>query len=165
MIQRVQSIFLFFIVVAMITLLFVPIWEERPAQGGENLEMNAFNLKTVEVTAPAANSTTTTEMSKKDTFYIAILAIAAAMVAGYEIFRYDNRLMQMKIGALNSLVMVGVMVAIMVMVNKAEDINPATSGQYRLGTFLVIGALVCNLIANRFIRRDERLVRSADRIR
>jgi hypothetical protein len=38
-------------------------------------------------------------------------------------------------------------------------------GQYLIGTYLPMGAMVCNLIANRFIRRDENLVRSADRLR
>ena len=33
------------------------------------------------------------------------------------------------------------------------------------GLFLPAAALICNMIANRFIRKDERLVRSVDRIR
>jgi hypothetical protein len=34
-----------------------------------------------------------------------------------------------------------------------------------MGLYLPIAAMICNILANRFIRRDENLVRSADRMR
>ena len=34
-----------------------------------------------------------------------------------------------------------------------------------LGLWLPGAAVICNLLANRFIRKDERLVRDADRLR
>ena len=38
-------------------------------------------------------------------------------------------------------------------------------GEYQVGFFLTPVAAICNILANRFIRRDEKLVRSVDRIR
>jgi hypothetical protein len=38
-------------------------------------------------------------------------------------------------------------------------------GKYDWGLYLPAAAIICNLIANRFIRRDEKLVRDSDRIR
>jgi hypothetical protein len=45
--------------------------------------------------------------------------------------------------------------------------NQSAAGfeNYEIGFFLVIIAMICNILANRFIRRDENLVRSADRMR
>ena len=37
--------------------------------------------------------------------------------------------------------------------------------QFKLGTMLPMGGLIFNSLANRFIRRDEKLVRDSDRMR
>ena len=42
---------------------------------------------------------------------------------------------------------------------------PVVAGQYKLGFILPAIAIVSNLIASRLIKRDEKLVRSVDRIR
>jgi len=43
--------------------------------------------------------------------------------------------------------------------------NSADQGTFLPGFYAIIAALVCNALANRFIRRDEKLVRGSDRIR
>ena len=37
-------------------------------------------------------------------------------------------------------------------------------GRYEMGAYAVIAGMVMNLLARHFIRRDERLVRDADRL-
>jgi len=90
----------------------------------------------------------------------------AAAVAVYSIFRYDDRLLQMKLGALNSLLMGSMIGVIMYFVFHAEKIIlPQVQGNYLFAFYLGISGLMFNLLANRFIRKDDKLVKSADRLR
>ena len=43
--------------------------------------------------------------------------------------------------------------------------EPENQGSYGAGFIAAAVAMLCNMIANRFIRRDEMLVKSADRMR
>ncbi|MEO9805621.1 MAG: DUF4293 domain-containing protein [Reichenbachiella sp.] len=163
MIQRVQSIFLLLVAASMIGMLFFPIWSKLDGEKSELVELSAFKFihtkKDIDTSEIAV-------ISEGQTFYIAALAILAAGIAIYSISRYDNRLMQMKLGALNSLFMGGAMGLIVYHVYQAERlIAPAQQGNYLFAFYLGVSALLFNLLSNRFIRRDEKLVRSADRIR
>jgi hypothetical protein len=40
-----------------------------------------------------------------------------------------------------------------------------TIGDFQMGFYVIAAALFFNSLANRFIRKDDRLVKSADRIR
>ncbi len=93
-----------------------------------------------------------------------VFAMASATVAIIEIGKFENRLLQLKLGALNSLLMTG---AIGVAVYFATGLIKANQlgGAYGLGMYLPAVAMISNLIANRFIRRDEKLVRDSERIR
>ena len=69
----------------------------------------------------------------------------------------------MKLGALNSLFLAGTIAAAFIFSNQlAKEFG---GGQFGLGLWLPGIAVLGNLIANRFIRRDERLVRDSDRLR
>ena len=164
MIQRIQSVFLFLIVVAMICLLFLPIWSKTAANNQE-YTLNAFSL----AVSDSLNSATTTSTKpiSKTTIAIAIFAILAALVALYEIFQYKNRLTQMKLGMLNSLLLAGVLGTCFYYASYVgeELIHPTTRGEYHAGFYLPVLAMLLNALSNRFIRRDEQLVRSVDRLR
>jgi len=110
-----------------------------------------------------------TEGSVKTTTYFpyalsAILAVAAATIAFMAIGKFENRMTQIKMGALNSLVMAGSLAALVWFATqriKATEV----AGQYGLSLWLPAAAMIFNMIANRFIRRDEKLVRDSDRLR
>ncbi len=152
--QRIQTIFLLILALCMSLSLFLPTWEET--KGAESVTLNALELE---------HSRQGKEVASKSVFYIAVLAAIAAGLALFSITRYTNRLLQIKLGALNSLLMAGVLGLIMLFSNQGESIIPGQQGKYLLGTYLPMAAMICNLFANRFIRRDENLVRSADRLR
>jgi glucan phosphoethanolaminetransferase (alkaline phosphatase superfamily) len=135
-------------------MLFLPSWTER--KDTDLVELDAFKMEHIKQQTVASST---------PTFYIAILAIASAVIAFYSISRYRNRLLQIKLGALNSLLMAGVLGLIVYFSKQGEDIITNQNGEHQLGTYLPMAAMICNLIANRFIRRDENLVRSADRMR
>lgn len=98
--------------------------------------------------------------------YIGIAAFVSALIAFLEISMYRNRLTQIKLGALNAFIMAAVIVVSVYYATKGESKwMPEMSGSYQFGLFLPIAAIVLNMMANRFIRRDELLVRSVDRLR
>jgi len=73
-------------------------------------------------------------------------------------------MLQIKLGALNSLLMMGSLGCMVFFATGLIKENQL-EGQYGLALWLPFIAMVSNLIANRFIRRDEKLVRDSDRIR
>jgi glucan phosphoethanolaminetransferase (alkaline phosphatase superfamily) len=157
MIQRVQSIFLFILGACMILSLLFTSWQKINATTSEQITLNAFYLTHVK------NGEV---VSSKPVYYIAILAVVSALVAFYSITRFKNRLLQIKLGALNSLLMAGVLGLHLYISRNAETLfDEQQYGSYSMGLYLPIAAMICNILANRFIRRDENLVRSADRMR
>ncbi len=161
MIQRIQSIFLLLVAAIMLAVLFLPLWADFKSDGSEQVTMTPLKL-TYAQQDDFGNFTT---ISEKPTYYLFIIGLVAVGVAVFSIFQYRNRLTQMKLGALNSLLM-GVFIGLTYFfAMKAENMIPGTVGQFQVGFFIVAAALLCNSLANRFIRKDEKLVRDADRIR
>ena len=104
-------------------------------------------------------------IESKSVIYIAGLAILAAIVSAFSIFKYTNRLTQMKLGLLNSMVIAGVAVCAMLVAGNADTFMTNYPKEFKLGALLPVVALIFNSLANRFIRRDEKLVRDSDRMR
>lgn len=159
MIQRIQTVFLFLVAVAMVLVMAFPIWHQVNTDQTQLMSLDAWSLVTVE--------TTNNEVIEKDNkMFIGLLAILAAFLAITSIFQYKNRTRQMFINMINSLVMVINVGLIVWTAHSANEVfNPNVNGAFVLGFWAIFGGLICNLLANRFIRRDEMLVRSVDRIR
>lgn len=163
MIQRVQSIFLLLVAISMIVMNFFPLWEKVDMDKGEKATLGTYELKYERFNEQTSDIEV---VSQSGTYYIALLSVIAAALAAYSIFRYDNRLTQIKLGALNSLIIGGTLGVTVYFIFDAETLLlPQQQGNYLPGFYFTAAALFFNALANRFIRRDERLVRSADRIR
>jgi hypothetical protein len=158
MIQRLQSLFLALVVVSMAVCLLTPAWSKTDPATGATARLSAFSL----VYAKTAAQTTNTS-----TAYLAALAVLAAGVALYSIFQYRNRMRQMVLGLVNSLVMIALLggLAYWSVYRGSALFAPEMRGTYQAGFYAVVVGLLSNVLANRFIRRDEQLVRSADRMR
>ena len=157
MIQRIQSVFLIIVGVCMICTFFFPVLKKSNSQG--SIELNYIEMK---YTAKANNQTKTTK-----TFYMAILAAVAAVVSLFSISKFKNRLLQMKLGLLNSVVMCGILGFTMYFISQGEKMIGSNLGyqNFTIGFYLPIVGLISNILANRFIRKDEKLVRESDRMR
>jgi len=94
----------------------------------------------------------------------AVIGIASITVCIMEIRRYTNRLVQIKLGALNSVLLAGMMICAVYFSNQVTQQHPGNF-KYGWGLYMIFVAVICNWLAIRFIRRDERLVRDSDRIR
>lgn len=157
MIQRIQSVFLLLLALCMLSMLALPLWHKVDGLTHQELTLTAWSLDATGMPAPKGLG---------PIFLIASLAIASAATAGREIFMFRRRFGQLKLGMLNLLFIVAAFGLQFYFSNKGEALlNPKLEGQFQPAFYLPTLALMLNLLANRFIRRDEQLVRSADRLR
>ncbi len=159
MIERIQTVYLFLIVVLMTTYCFLPIWEKTDAKTNEKVTLTALSL---DYTKPSENKKTT-----NSTIYLVILAGLAGLNALYSIFLYKNRLLQIKFVLTNTLMLCSVL-AMSVFANMQGEklfINQTTGGTYQIAFYLIPVAIILNFLARKAIKSDEDLVRSADRLR
>ena len=179
MIQRVQSLLLFFSALLMLILLFVPIWEGsnkttdkegKTFEGKACLKAFKLNLEGVEKTTLKTEFNSTISEVKVDEkfnmIYIGIPAIISIIISLFSIFQFKNRMLQMKLGMFNSLIIVGVLGGIFLGRLKGRSMLPVIENDdLMIGFLFPVAALILNVMANRFIRNDEKLVKSADRFR
>jgi Domain of unknown function (DUF4293) len=147
--QRIQTVFLGIAALGLVAALVLPLWEARV--GAEKIVLTPFYLLQNNQYAYYPYSLT------------ALLAVTGLTLVILTIRRYDNRMLQMKLGLFNTLVLTGVMICIVVFVLQLNKQFPLA--QNGLGLYFVFAAVVCNWLAVRFIRKDEKLVRDSDRIR
>jgi hypothetical protein len=166
MIQRIQSVFLFLLVVAVISMLFLPLWSKTDAATHETVVLTAWNIKSHVLNEQGAIGAAGS-IPTENAFVIGLLAIAAAVIATLEIFKFRSRLTQMKLGLLNTLILAALLgTAFYYAAYVANDmISGSENYTYHAGFYMPVVALLLNALANRFIKRDEDLVRSADRLR
>ena len=99
-------------------------------------------------------------------WYLAALALLAAILALVSIFQYKLRSRQLLLNMINSLVMVSLVAATFLTTSGVnEAIKAQDGGDYGIGFWSILVSMVMNMLANRFIKKDEALVRSVDRIR
>lgn len=160
MIQRVQSIFLLISSICMILFLFLPVWLKLDPASGEMYKVFSTFMLYQE------NAESIMQYIYLPYAYSGGVAVLTVIIAWIEIFKYKNRLTQIKLGTLNSLLMTGSLVFLVYLTYNAQnEILPNILGEYKLGLFMPAIALIFNSIANRYIRKDEKLVKSVDRIR
>lgn len=158
MIQRVQTIFLFLVAVAMGITLSMELWQQVAVDSGESFSLTALFLEKYNSSGEVIQT--------ESKWYIAALASFVGFLAIISIFQFRNRGRQMMINMVNSLLMVGLVATIFITTNGINsEIASSASGNYKLGFWVILVAMVCNMLANRFIKKDEALVRSVDRIR
>jgi hypothetical protein len=153
--QRKQTVFLAIAIACLIGMIFFPVWEGK----NETTRMTLYPLYYGVKEGDAA-----TAIVYFPYCIIAILGIAAATIAAMEIGKFENRLLQLKLGALNSLLTAGCMGSAAYLAIKLIQANHI-SGGYGISLYFPAVAMVCNAIANRFIRKDENLVKDSDRLR
>ncbi|MFN3382756.1 MAG: DUF4293 domain-containing protein, partial [Runella zeae] len=135
----------------------LPIWEKIAVDANQSVQLTALRL-----THTTGNSSMITP-----TWYLALLGALIAGVALFAIFQYKNRLLQSGLCAVNSILMTIIMGLVMYFIfGKAKKLfDVSASGDFSFGFYSLIVAMLANVLANRFIRRDEKFVRSQERMR
>lgn len=153
--QRIQTVFLILAIISLVAAILFPIWVHEAV--GQTHKLFALHYS---ITGQSGEMITTQYMPYSTT---AILAIASITLSVIEIGKYKDRMLQMKLGALNSLLLAGTILSAFIFSNQLT--REFQGGQFGLGLWLPGVAVICNLLANRFIRRDEKLVRDSNRLR
>jgi len=152
MIQRIQSIFLVLAMATMLVASIFTIW------GGNSTASCATIINSLHIGTLCEGELSIT----KNISYLLGIQIVFASIALYALLSYKNRKRQILLGGANSL-LGSVFLLLTFFITK--DISEAESGSYSLGFFLPLLAIFLNILANRFIKKDEKLIRSLDRIR
>jgi glucan phosphoethanolaminetransferase (alkaline phosphatase superfamily) len=157
MLQRIQTIFLAIIIVGMGVFVSFPIWSKVSASG-ESALLSATKL---------THQINPTQSQIQPLYYLVVVAILVAGVAAFTISKYKNRVLQSALCAVNSILMTVLMglVLYFTFYKSAKLFDPELPGKYDTGFFGLVAAMLSNVFANRFIRRDERTVQKSNRLR
>lgn len=157
MLQRIQTVFMAIVAACMGVVGNTTLWTKVNDTTTETATLNAFTLDIIKKNSQDSTSA----------IYILIAAIIAGLIAIYSISQFKNRKLQMLLGAINSMIIAILMGTIFyfIYIKGMPAFDATTDGKYGIGFYAGGIALLANMISNRFIRRDENLVRSADRMR
>lgn len=155
MIQRVQSIWLLLATLTLICMLFLPLITKNVNE----TEYSIYTTGLHQSLQGASGSGIKIELS----IVPMALNIAAALFCFVSIFLFRNRSMQKKV----ILVAILIIIALCILCGiNAQQLPGGISGtSVEAGTFLPLVAALFSLLAIRGIRKDEQLLRSADRLR
>lgn len=164
MVQRVQTLFLLGVIICMALVIVFPIWEKTNPETGFKCTLDAFYWQ--EYQQNKSDRTTWELTFTKPTFYLAGIGAIICLIALYSIFQFKKRTMQVKLGALNAFLLMAYIATATYFIYQGENkMGMEIRGIFKPGYFLPLGAMILNSMANRFIKKDEDLVRSVDRIR
>ncbi|WP_247235803.1 DUF4293 domain-containing protein [Telluribacter sp. SYSU D00476] len=158
MLQRIQTLFLAIVAIGMGVFLALPLWQKTAADGVQTASLTVMRL---------SHQVNAVQSQEDSVIYLAILAVIVAGVAIFAITRYRNRLLQSALCAANSILMTVLLAGTIYQTyyKGAKFFEPESPGDYLPGFYGLIVAMLANVMANRFIRRDERIVKESNRMR
>ena len=158
MIQRIQSLFLAIAAAAAVLMLFFPTAEFFSGTELGNYKLLATGLRCMD---PNPRFQTAAWFGFPLLALISVNIILPVLI----LFLYKNRQLQLKILTFNILITIVLVIVVLMFymsaVQKLTGIAPA----YQFGAFCPLISLIFLVLANRYIRKDENMVRSADRLR
>ena len=155
MIQRIQTLFLLVVLLSGIACFFSPFW----IYTGSNYTcyVNMFGAKQV------MGAATFQIISTMPVIVVLSISLILTIVS---IFYFKNRRVQLKINGYNLLLTVIFIGTIYLWIPYIiTDKLPDASYDWQYGLIFPLISLVFILLAGRFIKKDEKLVKSADRLR
>ena len=160
MLQRIQTVFLLLVIASMVSFIFIPQWTKYDVNTGETHQMQALYYMVISAEGQEP-------VYQYAPFSLAgILAVAAVTIAFLAMFKFKNRVLQLRLGLLNSLFIVATLgMVAWFWYSMSRDVLPHAPVSLGFGLGLPAIAMVFNRLALRFIKKDEELVRSVDRIR
>lgn len=156
MIQRIQSLFLFFAFAASILMFFFPIAEFLS-------DFHYYKLYLMEF----KNMAPSTEQifSNYFTFPLIAFVLIIGLLSLITIFMYKKRRVQLKLIQISILLSIILIVGVFFGYPEAIKGQINTEANFGISSYLTLVALVFLVLANRGIKRDEKLIRSSDRLR
>lgn len=156
MIQRIQSLFLLIVTILAVVLFFVPLAKYYQETGIFTLSLTGISS--------AVSGLVTVKISIW--LSIAMMAISGVIAALsiWTILAYQDRKKQIsfiRVLLMLTIVLVVIIFALTDHIRKLTGITP----EYEMGIYFPLVSLAMLILAQRFIKKDDELVRSADRLR
>ena len=156
MLQRIQTLYLFIVVIAMSLTLFLPSMKAispeeidyalSTLRGLYPIEKGGFHLNGV-------------------TMWLAITNIVIILISLFTIFMYKWRVIQMRFSSFNMVLLIGYYAIFFFTRYVILQQNPMTSSTFSWPIILPLISAILTYLALRAIAKDEALVRSLDRLR
>ena len=161
MIQRVQSIFLLIAIIIPIVLIFIPL-------GYVDTDLARYVYNSISLKEMIPDGASVIRL-----YYLAFCLFMTSALSAIALFTYKNRVKQMQIV---SITMIIFLVTLLLILWICPDVIFKKFFGARMEDFtfifntvplliLIVIEAVCLFFANRFIKKDEELVKSADRLR
>jgi hypothetical protein len=160
MIQRVQTIYLLFTSV----LTGLTAYFDLAIYYSDEIKMFKYNLFGVEAMGDM-------ESFIPGNWIVQVVLVAiSTLLALFIIFNYKNRKLQLKLGNLNYLLLVAMILSIYFSVKNLTHLLPLSEIEnlkaiYWIGFYMPVAAIAFQFLANRGIKKDEALVKSVERLR
>ena len=139
MIQRQQSLWLLLAAVASILSFLFPFYSGN--------KIGDSNISTFD------------ELTGGSNFFLLILTGASVLISGISIFLYKDRKAQLK------LMVAGILISIVLLILYFVEIKKFQKGNFALTSVFVFFILIGYIMAARGIWKDEKLVKSMDKLR
>lgn len=153
MFQRIQTLYMFLVLIACVALFFLPI--ARYYSEEIYCQLSVLSISIISVTPLDI---------KFNTLPLIILVSGIAVLTIITLALYKKRPQQLKIGKIILMLIILLVVLLFFYADGISKVTKITSS-YKLGVGIPLVMLVLQFLANRSIRKDEELVKSADRIR
>ena len=166
MLQRRQSVYLLGAFLLHALLFLFPLWHASQIMSGKEVAEANLLVYTLEVVGPDAGNYATAD----STYYIAALTVINLLIIlglGAIIFMYGRRPRQLTAARLMMVLQIILLIVAVLFTFQLERIFASVGydTSYYIGIFLIPIAIACTFMATRGITADERLVRSAERLR
>lgn len=164
MIQRIQTMFLLIAFIATVLLFFFPVASitEFTQVQSELLETDYYELSAAGFNDPSPGSKP--ELSSYAFFPVIVILIMEMILIGFTIFQYKNRVYQLKLVKMGVFLNIVLVAGIFLNYPKLFTDSPIEI-EPGIGAYFPLISLIFLVIAYRYILKDEKLVKSADRLR
>ncbi len=157
MLQRIQTLFLICTFVAALACFFLPFWNYTGVNPDYIYQLTLFKVKLI-----SGNS----QLLAIGTLPIIVLNSVSILLSVVSLFFYKKRIMQMKINNYNLLITLIFTVTVFLWIPyMISEALPGAVSQWQPGLIFPLLSVIFLVLANIFIRKDEKLVKSADRLR
>ncbi len=157
MIQRIQTLFLIGAAIISVSLFFLPLSEVKVTHPDGTNDLLTVTL--MEIKSESGSKEVPANISYS-MLIVNLLVLAGTMVT---IFMYKNRQAQIRLTSITTLLLI----VLIILIFRSSDSVAGVGGPplYLTGVYLIAVQAFLYILARRAIRKDELLVRSADRIR
>jgi hypothetical protein len=152
MIQRVQTIYLLFMILVVGVMFFVPMAVYNTSAGTVIWNLSGFSPTDILQSSTIMNLP-------------AVLSLIVGIASLLIVLQYRNRMLQIRLCRINMIVMILFIASLFYVVDSVKDQQDVVRFAYMYGAYLSVFLPVLNYLSMGAIRRDEMKVKAADRLR